>query len=208
MCTGTHPFIPAPNTARVRVVYSLFGQVVMNVLYWRGTAPLETTELDDLANAVITAWTDNLKPLVTNQMSLQYVEATALDSESAPQRTISSGAVGDSTDPPSPGNVTWATKFSTGLTGRSNRGRMFLVGLTDGAVDGNTIASLAVANFQAAIIGFFQDIETATGLTHVVVSYCNNGSWRTTAVVNPVLSYLWTDNFVDSQRRRLTGRGM
>jgi hypothetical protein len=42
---------------------------------------------------------------------------------------------------------------------------------------------------------------------HVVVSRYHLGAPRVTGIATPVITYLATDNNVDSQRRRLTGRG-
>jgi hypothetical protein len=41
----------------------------------------------------------------------------------------------------------------------------------------------------------------------VVVSYYNNGAWRLTATITPIISFAFADLAIDSQRRRLPGRG-
>jgi len=41
----------------------------------------------------------------------------------------------------------------------------------------------------------------------VVVSYYNSGAWRTTAVATPIINFGFADLAIDSQRRRLVGRG-
>lgn len=208
MCTGTHPFIPAPDVARVRMVYTSSGQENMNVFYFKGDTPFDAAALSTLADEVHTAWTARFKPLQDGNVTLNYIEATALDSDSAPQVTALVGTGGTLTGTSLPGSVTIAVKFATGNTGRSKRGRMYWIGLTESEIDQNVVTSTFASNLLTAVTGFFDDIITATGYTHVIVSYCGDGAWRTTALITPVLSYLLTDNNIDNQRRRLQGRGV
>jgi len=208
MCTGTHAFIPAADVARVRMVYTSSGQENMNVFYFKGDIPFDAAALSTLADEVHIAWTARFKPLVDGNVTLNFIEATALDSDTAPQVTALVNESGTITGTSLPGSVTIAVKFATGSTGRSKRGRMFWIGLTESQIDQNIITSGFASTLLTAISNFFDDIITATGYTHVIVSYCADGVWRTTALVTPVISYLLTDHFIDSQRRRLQGRGV
>jgi len=208
MCTGTHPFIPAPNTARVRMVYSLFGQTIMNVFYWQGDAPLIAADLSGLVDEVHTAWTARFKPIQANDVELLYIEATALDTDSSPSVTLPVATAGTASGISFPGGTTFAVKFSGGVSGRSGRGRMFYIQLHSAQISGDQVTAGDAAAIVVAIGEFFDDVETATGLTHVVTSYCHAGAWRTTASNTPVINYIATDNNVDSQRRRLAGRGI
>jgi len=208
MCTGTHAFIPAPNTARVRMVYSLFGQTVMNVFYWQGDAPLIASDLSGLADEVNIAWAARFKPVQAPDVELLYIEATALDTDSSPSVTLAVGVAGTASGVSFPGGTTLAIKFSGGVSGRSGRGRMYWIQLHTAQISGDQVTSADVAAIVGLVSDFFDDIETATGLTHVVTSYCHDGAWRTTASNTPVVNYIATDNNVDSQRRRLAGRGI
>jgi hypothetical protein len=209
MCdSATRPlFIPVPNTARVRMVYDLFGQKVMNVFYWEQATPFTTSDLAVLNNAIKTAWEDNVQAVQSNDLTLSFLEATALDSAAGFQETLLVDEVGGAAVAAMPGNVTWAIKFASGLTGRSQRGRMYFLGLHETDVTGNAVVSSAAALILAAYEGFFGDVATATGATHVVVSYCALGVWRSTGQTTPITAYINVDDLVDSQRRRLTGRG-
>lgn len=208
MCTGTHPFIPVPDTARVRMVYLSNGSVVMNVFYWKGDAPLIAADLSGLVDEVHTAWVANIKPRIINTTTLQYIEATALDTEPGPQVTATYNEAGGNTGTAAPNNVTLAIKFASGLTGRSSHGRMYWIGFSTSQISGDTVNPTTAAAMVTAVSTFFDAVETAVGLTHQIVSYCHAGAWRTTGVTTPVLSYLVTDDNLDSQRRRLAGRGM
>jgi len=208
MCTGTHPFIPAPLTARVRLVYSANGQVVENVFHWKGDVPWTSSSIATLVDAVALNWNDSVRNELPGAVVLQYVEGTGLDTDAGPQVTLPVGTGGALAGTILPNNVTIAIKFSTGLAGRSMRGRMYWPGLTEPEITGNQLNATPAANKVTRITSFFDEVETATGFTHVIVSYCSAHVWRTTAVVTPVITYLLTDTNLDSQRRRLTGRGI
>jgi len=208
MCTGTHPFIPAPNTARVRMVYTLYGQTIMNVFYWQGDAPLIAADLSGLVDEVHTAWTARFKPVQAADVELNYIEATALDTDSSPSVTASVGEAGTASGVSYPGGTTFAIKFSGGVSGRSGRGRMYWIQLHTAQITGDQVTSADAAAIVGLVSDFFDDVETATGLTHVVTSYCHAGAWRTTASNTSVINYIATDTNVDSQRRRLAGRGI
>lgn len=210
MCDpATRPaFIPAPNTARVRMVYESNGSTVMNVFHFLGDAPLIAADLSGLVDEVHTEWVAFIKARQVDTLTLRYIEATALDDAAAPQVTLVVNETGSGTGELVPNNVTLAIKFATGLTGRSNRGRMFFLGMGKAGISGDQVTDATVSANVSAVTSFFDGITTALGLRHAIVSYCNNKAWRTTASVEPVLSYLVTDNNIDSQRRRLAGRGM
>jgi len=210
MCDSTTrpAFIPAPNTARTRMVYSLDGQVVMNVLYFQAAAPFTFADLVNLNAEVEAAWTAQLKPQQPEELRLEYIESTSLDADPGFQATHAVGSAGtNGTSPALPSNVTLSISFKTGVTGRSNRGRMFWLQLAEGQVVANEVGVVFISTLHTKIVAFFEAIETGTDTLHAVVSYCNGGAWRSEASVLPVEDYVIVDNIVDSQRRRLPGRG-
>lgn len=210
MCTGPQPEVIVPFTARCELVYSQSGQVIENVFYVRGPDAWTEQELQDLAANVEDAWRDNLRPIQSNEVTLLRVRVTDLGTNDgrgveyaalAPAQGAVAAAV-------MPGSVTVAVKFATGFTGRSRRGRAYHIGLTEGQVTGNALAGDMAASIQTAWIGFFTAIEGAmTGVQHVIVSFCGNGVWRPDPLVTVVTNYS-VDPYIDSQRRRLTGRGL
>lgn len=202
------PFIPAPNTARVRMSYTYLGQVIENVWFFEGDAPLIAADLSGLVSEIHTAWGTTMKSHLQTGITLDFIEATALDSSTAPQVTLPVAEGGTIAGPGYPGGVTIAIKFSTGMSGRSSRGRMYWPGIAESQASGNLLASAVGTAFVSDVTTMFDAIETATALRHVVTSYCHDKAWRTTAVNTPVLTYLLTDLNLDSQRRRLAGRGI
>lgn len=207
MCTGTHAFIPAANTARVRMIYQALGQKVMNVFYWKKTSPWTAEDCASFATEVKTAWEAEVQPNMPAGVTLLTIEVVGQDEESGPGSELSVNEAGAGSAVLVPLNVTFTIKFITGLTGRSFRGRMYYIGIVEGDLNGNDILTASANTYLDNYRAFFAAIESATSFTHVVVSYCNDGAWRASAVVTPVTGYVYTDTHFDSQRRRLTGRG-
>lgn len=209
MCTGTHGFIPAENTASLELIMTLSGQRVENALHVQYPGSITESYVRLLAEGAIAAWLVELAPQMSEDVQLVLVRTKDLSSEDsfgfevAPS-TIYTGLLNQAS---LPGNVTVSTKFASGRTGRSYRGRAYWVGLSELQVTGNELADGVAEAISDAWESFFDAILATDGSPiHVVVSYCHDGSWRTTAQVTPVTNYT-TDGNVDSMRRRLNGRG-
>jgi hypothetical protein len=210
MCTGPHPFIPAPNTAKLEMVYTFQGTFAENVVYFQNPSGWNATSLALLNSAAFTAWSARIKPAQTSQLTLVRLKATdvAVDNGAYNELSPTSGNTGTEASPPTALGSTVAIKFTTGLSGRSQRGRLFFIGLTEDATDGNKLNLGFGASLADSYKLFMQDIEADIPDTkHVVVSYCTDKAWRTTAGIQEVTGYS-ADDYIDSQRRRLTGRGM
>jgi hypothetical protein len=208
MCTGTHAYIPATNTAEARLNYLTPGGVAENVLNFRKSGGWSLSDLIDLANAVKDSWETNIAPVVSNNISLDNIVATDLSSDSGPQTTLPAGVSGGINSAVLPSNVTLAISFHTDFRGRSYRGRAFLVGLTEATVTGDTISSGSATAFREAWENFLADIATAVaGTVLVIVSRCSAGAWRTNAVVTDVTS-ITVDTTVDTMKSRLAGHGI
>lgn len=209
MCTGSHPFIPAENTAYVQIVQSMFGQTVVNDFHFQKIDPWSRQDIADLADAASTAWAGAPQAQQSTGIALQFVRATDIGVDNSWQTEDygDTGETGELTAPAEPGNVALAIKFTTGHAGRSYRGRIYFAGLDSTLVTGNEVDSGYRDDIVSAIELFVSDVETAMACEHVVVSYCQEGEWLTDAVVTEITDY-GADVFVDSQRRRLTGRGV
>jgi len=209
MCdSSTRPsFIAVPDTAKVVMRYIMNDHEVMNVFYFKQPDGYDDAGVQALAEAVTQSWDDNLAPIQPDGLILGRVEATSLRTDPDFFFANPVNAAGSVNEPILPGNVTLAIKFLTGLTGRSQRGRMFWLQLTEPMVLGDVVNGVRLTAVLGGIEQFFADIATAMpGTDHVVVSYCEDGAWRTEGQTTPVLTYD-SDGVVDSQRRRLVGRG-
>lgn len=208
------PFVPVPNTLQVEAIYLLDGQRVENTLYFEHPGGWDLPS--------ITAWMEQLRLLIEEDLlpllssTIQFIELVGrlLDTASSIGYSIaiSPPGTGGASGELMPNNVTYTVSFKTGLTGRSFRGRNYIPGLSINSVDGNNIASA----FRTGVLAFYDALlalATSEGLGWVVVSRYSGVDAdkkpipRVTGVTTPIVAATTFDNTVDSQRRRLPGRG-
>jgi len=203
-------FIPVANTAQLDLIYLQDGQRIENTLYAKFPSAPSPTDIADLASAVKAAWVDNIMPLLSSTVSLIAVEASDLTSDSGPQAVDTGGlpVAGDVTSRAMPNNVALCVSFRTGLRGRSFRGRNYLPGMSSDAVSEgvNEVNAAYQTSVRNAYLAVQLTIE-GVGAEWVVVSRFHDGAPRVSGVATPVTNVVFTDNIVDSQRRRLPGRG-
>lgn len=101
---------------------------------------------------------------------------------------------------PSPGNVAVCAAYKSGARGRRYNGRSFMGGMTEALTSGDVVSS-----------GQILALNTLEGL---ILSFTNSGALPMSFSVASVRGLILTnilkfviDAVVDSQRRRLTGRG-
>lgn len=207
---GPRPaFIPVPDAARTVMKYIIFGQTVENVHYFVRSGGFTAGFLDDLNASITTHWTTFIRPLLPTTAQLLEIISTAQEVVSGAQDSDIVAANGTNAGNPYQSlGATFAIKFSTGLSGRSYRGRMYWPQLIEGLVVANDLNAGYAAGIRDAVEDFFTSINDDAVGTHNVVSYQNDCEWNTTGVATPVTGYSYTDLHVDSQRRRLSGRGI
>lgn len=216
------PFIPALNTARVVLHQVLHSQVVTSTFHVRKDTAWSAPELTTLAETFIDWWNDDLAP----NLSINI----ALDKVGARDMTVADGLAveilappasgGDIANPAMPGNVALAVKHVTGFAGRNRRGRTFQAGIPESSQEGNEVTTVvrgAIVSAYEALRGDMvaadQELVVASFYDGTVLELQNNGETikvpvpRATALLTPVLSFT-ADLNLDSQRRRLTGRGV
>lgn len=201
-------FVPVPNVAMVEFRYTWDSQRVENTLYFRWPEPFEGGIMEALADDLFSWWEDYIKPIQSNQVALREIVVTDLTTATAPVwvRVSSPPVNGGNLGSALPNNVTIALKFSTSGRGRSSRGRNYLIGLVESDVVGNTIDGATATNWQSAYAVLPATVSPSSW-SWVVVSRFTNGAPRTTGIASQVTAVGFTDGTVDSQRRRLPGRG-
>lgn len=203
-------FVPVPNTVQVEVVYELDSQVVENVLYFEMTSAPTLTEVNALLDEIRAAIVDQLLPLLHNSIQLVRLVGTLLteiDSFGSILTVVPAVPGGNSTSTSLPNNATFAVQFATALRGRSFRGRNYVPGIPATA---RGTPNLLTSAFRDDILDAYQTIcqaPASDGWTHVVVSRSSGGVDRAEGVTTPVTAYTAADLTLDSQRRRLPGRG-
>lgn len=212
--TGCNPgprpaFISAPNCAKAVMRYRLFNQTVENVYHFLGTAAWSIAQLESLANALDATWVTYFANILPPQLTLVDITCTALDVNTGPQWIKAVDAVGTDGNPAfADPAATFAIKFATDKIGRSYRGRMYWPALIGLNVSNGTIQGSYADAMTGAIRDAMALVQTDVGCQHVVLSYQHNCAWRATGVATPIVAYTYADLNIDSQRRRLVGRGI
>lgn len=208
------PFIPAENTARVEMVFSQNGQIVENVYHVAFAGSISPTMLTDMCAIFKAWWVTNLQGGVSNTVSLNVIKARDLttSSGSAVEYTTGLPLVGGSSLHALPNNSTLAIKWSTGLAGRSFRGRTYHVGLTVGdLLDGNHLTTASQTAYTTEYQALVGDVE-AGDANLVVASFYSGVDGlgkpipRSSAVITNIDNAI-VNATLDSQRRRLPERG-
>jgi len=207
MCTGPHDFIPAPDTAKMELRYTLIGERALSVFYFQRAGGYTDLDLAALAASAENFWTSEIRPTQSGGTLLREIVVTDVSVENGQQVSNSTNLAGTASGNAMPNNITLAVSFRTGFSGRSFRGRVYHPGAVEEQIVANEFVELAADSIREAYANFFFGILGDTLDQHVIVSYCADNEWRTTAVVTPVTSYIITDTVVDSARRRLPGRG-
>lgn len=209
------PFIPAVNTAQVRTQFTYNGQQCENVYYVEGQDAWDAITLQALAAVFGEWWIAELGPSMPIALTLNRILARDMTTEAAPsiEYTTDLPASGEQSVEALPNSVTLAVKWVTGLAGRSFRGRTYHIGMVDLSVLGN----VATSGFHDLLTAAYNQLINAIVTENpdwglVVASFFSgvdvdgNPIPRSTAVLTPILTAVVND-IVDSQRRRLPGRG-
>lgn len=208
-CKKALAFIPALNCIKVCMRYTQNGENTCNVFYVdMGNEPTVAT-MTTVAEVFKGWWLDFMQDFTNVATSLQAIEVTDVSSESddgiiyttgLPQAGLANGG-------PLPNHVTVATKLLSGFTGRSRRGRKYMVGMDNSHItaDKQHIGALLQTGLQTAYTELI-DLLVTEGVNWVIASFISNGVPRSEALVTNVASVV-TNLVIDSQRRRLPERG-
>lgn len=199
-------FQSVPGTAEAVVRIQLNGVISTNTFYFEQGGGYTQSDIDNLAS-LVDAWVDNeYLPLISADAAYLSTNVRGLENIVDLAAVDSTGAgVGGVAQKPLPANVTIAIKRETGLTGRSARGRVYIIGMpiTWLPTNENLVDPTLLTGMVAALNALRVDVAASSSWEEVVVSRYSNGVKRTTGVVFPVTTYINTDNTVDSQRGRL-----
>lgn len=205
-------FIPTPNCAQVEINCSMNGQRTQWVLHYviNPAAPYTVASLGNLAAGIVTHLNvASVKSKWPSTMSVTGVRAIDMGSQTGPAVEASSGLPiqGTHAGASLPNNVALCLTKRTSNRGRSFRGRLYFGPLTETDVLGNIVDAAFVTSLIGNFAnGFLTITNGATVHELVVLSRFNNGVPRSVGIPTNVDN--WTsDGVIDSQRRRLPGRG-
>lgn len=195
------PFVPIPSTVRLAIRGSFQGQQIVNVLHYRypGAAP----DTDDLIAFCLEWWTNHgtaWRGVHSDAYSVLELVARDIATAGGAQGSIplTANNTGTIAGDPCPGNVAVVISWRTGLSGRTARGRTYIGPIPEPNVSGNTVNSglvTVLATLAGQLIG-----AAFTDGYELAIASLKDGLSR--VVISSVI-----DALVDSQRRRLTGRG-
>jgi len=186
---------------------NLAGQAVANVVYFLRTSAIDDAWLGDIGDDLVAWWSGSLAGILSENIELTNVVCMDMTTVSgsvivtdggAPNGAVSGDAV--------PLNTALVVTARTPKRGRAYRGRTYIVGLSTTLLlnegQANTTAVTgAVTHFEE-----FLTPANFHGGIPVVASRQEGGVVRTVGVATAITSYS-CDSKLDSQRRRLPGRG-
>lgn len=202
-------FVPAPNVVEVHFRGTFDGERVENRIHVDCLTEPTAAICQSIAAAAGAWWVAEAKGYAASNVYMREVYCKSLHEANAAEATyvFTPASAGTATGDSLPNNVSLAISLRTGLTGRSARGRWFWYGFTEGQVDASRVNPTTVGILQGALTQLLADI-TALGYLWIVCSFRTNNAPRTGGPVYfPITVITIVDPVVDSQRRRLPGRG-
>jgi hypothetical protein len=204
-------FIDLPYGIKLVFTFSKDGQICINVMWCTKSSPVAVTSTD-LANALLSM------QAYWNALRSSIMAGTTATQFEAIDWSVSDGAIATNASPTNPAgalggnnvanNVSMALTLITGQRGRSRRGRSYIVGLGQSDFASANVLSVAAG---ADIVAAYQVLKTSLNgynLVPVVASFISDGAPRVSGIGTAITAVGFTDGFVDSQRRRLPGRGI
>ena len=210
--------MPLPGTAHVARIGLLFtfgtdGQQCENTFYVRDTTDAIFADPVGFCGHVQAAANSQIADGLAPQISLTGVSFEDV-------RTFPFGGVtvgisphpgdGPETGVPLPSSNSIAIRKTTATLGRSGRGRWYWpLGNSSALGATNDTVNLAhITRYENALIAFQSVVEGAPFPCEMgIVSYRSGGVQRSAGLFSRITGWSTADALVDSQRRRLTGRG-
>lgn len=201
-------FVPVPNVFRGDWRFRCDGQEMQFSQYWADS--LGTPGAVSLIDTIMSEHWDRLRLVFSPDVALVERVITDLSTQSSPSFsfpvTPPQGGANVGAGEALPNNVSLCVSARTSLRGRSFRGRNYLPPLPEQLVDGNTVLTTAVTAILDSY-NLMRADSASQALDMVVVSRVSNGVPRAQGLTTDITTFIVSDPTVDSQRRRLPGRG-
>ena len=189
-----------PTAYQVETRGTLFGQLIENVYHVLGPDPFDVTaagQIADIFDTFLGSLTVNLSQDIS--FGEIFIHNLALGASGNFTLPITPAQQGQVVDDSEPGSVAFCVSLRTALAGRSTRGRKYYSGLPVGDVTGNMFDATRAAGLVASVNALISDLN---GLGNPLCIFS-----KTIPALTTVTAATQVDLAVDSQRRRLTGRG-
>ncbi len=201
-------FIPVPNTVRISLVFSHEGQTIVNTVHASKSGGPSAGDLAALASSMQGWWVTYLAPYSSQNFCLQQVNVVDLSAADAPSYwlAVSPAECGTVAEEGWTANVAAVISFRSDFRGRNARGRMFVAGLKRSYLDSAVeMTGACQTNLLIAAVNIAGALATSGFVQTIASRYFENAP-RLAGVTYEVVSAV-VDAFLDSQRRRLAGRG-
>lgn len=202
------PYVPVFDCMEVEVRYLIESQRTENVFTFSTGGESFVAAAQAVYDVLETGWWPIVRNFFSTALAHDSVYIVDLSEQTGPVAEFGAFAnpTGTVNTGSAPLNVAACVGLRTNARGRSYRGRKFMgppaLGLVSGSYLGSTGAGVLNDAFESLISS-----AGAAGVPLVVVSRVTNGAPRTTGIQTLVTSARLTDTVLDSQRRRLPGRG-
>lgn len=199
---------PTDGCAKAEIRFTLNGQQAENVINWQhALGDVDATTLQALAEGIAAVVTSDWLPLMAATCIFREVYVEAYGGPiSLTHTTSGANAVGTAEGNAMPGGSTFCLSLRTGFAGRSKRGRMYTLGMTEEQQNAGIVTS-TYRNGWLAAWGALQAALVSDNWFPVVLSKVVDGETLPFGDPTPITAVIAVDDFVDSQRRRLQGRG-
>jgi hypothetical protein len=196
--------------ALVEFLLRLDNQQVENTYYVEGSVALEPGDLSDISDVAETWVGDEYLPLLSDDLTCIGVKVTDLTTDTSGTFTnfFPTPLAGSLTGGTSPANVAFVVKRLTAGRGRSSRGRVYVPGIARVSMPSTNLITSTLAGNLVSAWNILGTMMSSAGYQPVVISRQHNNAPRTTALIQNISGWSYTDLTVDSQRRRLPGRGV
>jgi hypothetical protein len=208
MPSGPKPPIPDVVEVVLRLKYA--GQEVRNVMHFGPGTPGTPIAESVVGQNVADWWKSQLRPHIPNSVELYAVDARYLGAAEDAGTIVTAGlpSTGAYANESLPNNVAACVSIVTAKRGRAFRGRIFHVGIGVDQVGGNILNADYVVNIRAAYEKLLStESGGVEGLGLAVASFQLGANWRSPTGLYTLATGIIINNVVDSQRRRLPGRG-
>lgn len=203
------PFIPVPSVVMAELIYSWDNSICENVLHYQvGAGVHDAADMLLLGNKLVDLWNTGLKAVMPATLQLNAVTLTDLTTATAAVVNVSVGlpVTGTSVSSSMPNSVALVITKRTAKRGRSYRGRIYHPGLTEANCINNLCPPPGLTTILNGWNGFISPAGLTLAWSMVVISRQHNKVEVNPGTYEKVVA-LTSDGILDSQRRRLPGRG-
>jgi hypothetical protein len=197
------PIPDAPTVARVAMLYTRDTRNFVNTFHVQKDTELVLSDLEAIATEALDWWETEFKQSQPSTIALTQIQVRKYDPDNplAYDLPVIPPSVGSLAGAVAPGNTTSTLSWRTGLAGKKFRGRIYVPGIRESDTsDDDRIASPLMALLAAAATGFLDRFGLVGSIYKAIVFH------RATATGTRIITAV-LENIIDSQRRRLPGRG-